>query len=85
MGHNKIDDLIKLGRLKTVNFGRLVRITTESILEVAATGDGAGWNSMRNPSAARDASDIRMKMLQQTQWKGMTAPGMSENQVGERA
>jgi hypothetical protein len=38
-GHNKVDDLIKLGRLKTVYVGRLRRITTQSILEYAATGD----------------------------------------------
>jgi hypothetical protein len=39
-GHNKIDDLIKSGKLKTVSsLGRLVRITTESILEVAAVDD----------------------------------------------
>jgi hypothetical protein len=38
-GHNKIDDLIKLGRLKTIYVGRLRRITTQSILEYAATGD----------------------------------------------
>ena len=35
-GHNKVDELIKKGKLKTVNIDRLVRITTESILEVAA-------------------------------------------------
>jgi excisionase family DNA binding protein len=39
-GHNKIDDLIKHGRLKTVYVGRLRRISTQSILEYAAKGDG---------------------------------------------
>jgi len=53
-GHNKIDDLIKLGLLKTVYVGRLRRITTQSILEYAATGDGPpsrGKSSIATPSA----------------------------------
>lgn len=39
-GHNKIDEYIKNGRLRVVYLGRLRRITTELILDVAATGDG---------------------------------------------
>jgi hypothetical protein len=36
-GHNKIDELIRTGKLKTVNgLGRITRITTDSILRVAA-------------------------------------------------
>jgi hypothetical protein len=35
--HNRIDELIRDGRLKTVSgLGRVTRITTKSILEVAA-------------------------------------------------
>jgi hypothetical protein len=41
-GHNKVDELIRSGALKTVDIGdRITRITTESILEVA-TGQAAG-------------------------------------------
>jgi hypothetical protein len=39
VGHNKITALIEADRLEVVYFGRLKRITTASILEVAATGD----------------------------------------------
>jgi hypothetical protein len=35
IGHNKVDELIKLGKLKTVKFGRIVHVTTDSILKVA--------------------------------------------------
>jgi hypothetical protein len=45
VGHNRIDDLIKQKRLKVVYFGRSRRITTESILDVAATGDRANTNT----------------------------------------
>jgi excisionase family DNA binding protein len=38
IGHNGVEDMIRQGRLKAVKFGRSVRITTESILQVAATG-----------------------------------------------
>jgi hypothetical protein len=37
VSHNKVDELIRSGALKTVeNLGRITRITTESILKVAA-------------------------------------------------
>ncbi len=40
VSHNKIDELIRSGALKTVDgLGRITRITTESILKVATTGD----------------------------------------------
>jgi hypothetical protein len=36
-GHNKIDDLIKAGKLKTVpGLGRITKITTESIVRLAS-------------------------------------------------
>jgi hypothetical protein len=35
-GHNKIDELIDRGALKTVEIDRIVRVTTESILAVAS-------------------------------------------------
>jgi hypothetical protein len=35
VGHNKVDELIRLGKLKTVRFGRIVHVTTESILKIA--------------------------------------------------
>jgi hypothetical protein len=38
-GADKIDDLIDRDILKTVNIGRSVRVTTESIMEVASMGD----------------------------------------------
>jgi hypothetical protein len=39
-GEDKIEDLIERRVLKTVNLGpRLVRVTTESIMQVASTGD----------------------------------------------
>ena len=38
-GDDKVDDLIERGVLKTVNIGRSVRVTTESIMEVASAGD----------------------------------------------
>jgi hypothetical protein len=39
IGHNGVEGLIKNGRLQAVKIGRSVRITTESILQVAATGE----------------------------------------------
>jgi hypothetical protein len=38
-GDDKLDGLIERGLLKTVNIGRSVRVTTESILKVASMGD----------------------------------------------
>jgi hypothetical protein len=35
VGHNKVDELIRLGKLKTVRFGRIVHVTTESIQKIA--------------------------------------------------
>ena len=46
IGHNQVDELIKQKRLRTVPFGRLVRVTTKSIYEVARTG-------IENPSRRR--------------------------------
>jgi hypothetical protein len=55
-GHNKIDDLIKLGRLKTVYVGRLRHITTQSILEYAAMGDEPPRRGKRSRAAAASVS-----------------------------
>ena len=38
-GADKLDGLIERGLLKTVTIGRSVRVTTESIVKLAATGD----------------------------------------------
>lgn len=38
-GDDKVEDLIERGLLKTVNIGRSVRVTTESIMNVASKGD----------------------------------------------
>jgi hypothetical protein len=38
-GLDKVDELIERDVLKTVNIDRLVRVTTESIMRLAATGD----------------------------------------------
>jgi hypothetical protein len=40
VGHNKVNDLIGRGLLKVVYFGRSRRITTDSILNLATTGEG---------------------------------------------
>jgi hypothetical protein len=39
-GHNKVDDLIRQGKLKVIYFDRIPKITTDSILAVAQ-GDAA--------------------------------------------
>ena len=35
-GHNKVEQLIRSGKLRVVKIGRSARVTTESILKVAA-------------------------------------------------
>ena len=37
-GHNTIDDLIRAGLLEVIYIGRIPKITTDSIMRVAASG-----------------------------------------------
>jgi hypothetical protein len=60
VGHNRVERLIKDGRLKVVYFGRLARITTDSILAVAAVGDPekpAPRRSRKNTASASAAAE----------------------------
>ncbi len=55
IGHNKLAELIRAGKLETIYTGRLVKITTRSILAYAATGDGRpkrkGGKPLKDPAA----------------------------------
>ena len=46
VGKHKLQKMIREGRLKTVYFGRDCRITTQSILDYAAKGDGVPTTSV---------------------------------------